>query len=101
MSKKKPRSILRPPRLGLTSREAAILALVVENPRMNEERYRKLRSHVEDRQIRELLDVYRADGKGEDLGERKIRYAAQLDAMSAWCAANTGRRSLADPATVN
>lgn len=79
---------------ALSQKDAAILALVVENPRMNEARYDSLFRLVEDCEVRQLIEVYRADQKGESPNGQAGRFMAALEAIRAWGAANEGRRVL-------
>ena len=79
---------------ALTPRDAAIIALVVENPRMGEPRYQGLRSRAENGETQELLDAIRAHERGEPLTGATMRFTEAMSQIDAWCAANEGRRAL-------
>lgn len=78
----------------LTPGDAAIIALVVESPRMGEPRYQKLRSRADDGETQELLDAIRTHKRGEPLTGTSMRFAEAMSLIDAWCAANEGRRAL-------
>ena len=78
---------------AISQKDAAVLALVVENPRMDEERYAALTALVQDVAVRQLVELYRADQRGESLNGPADRFGRELEAMRAWAAANAGRRN--------
>jgi hypothetical protein len=75
--------------------DAAVLALVTENPCMSDVRFWNLLHHIEDREARECIEAIRAHDRGELEGSQASQFTELIHAISAWRQANTGRRGVA------
>lgn len=78
----------------LTTAEAAVFALVAENPHMRPDRYRSLRAQLTHEWLRKLLDAYYDDGNGAISERHEKRFSRELHGIRTWQSANEGRRHL-------
>lgn len=80
----------------ITPHDAYVQAMIVENPRMSEERFTGLLGSIRSSRIRSITAAWRTHEQGQPLDAFPPRIRKMLEAIEKWCAANTGRRGLTD-----
>ncbi len=76
----------------LTPKDASVLAIVVENPKMSERQYQRLLTHVTDPELRELIGAIRDKDLEKPLTDRTWQFIPVIQDIEAWRTANEGRR---------